>query len=85
MEESVHGSAQREEHAGGSAVQLGEVHLHCGLFAGMAGRCRGSPEPARKHKTGMRLDLNTVSAFDFFLIFFFFCEQIRSLLIHPFI
>lgn len=60
MEEPVHGSAQREEHVGGSAVQLEEVHLHCGLFAGLAGRCRGSPEPARKHKTGMRLDLNTV-------------------------
>ncbi len=55
MEESVHGSAQCEEHAGGGAVQLGEVQLHCGLLTGLAGGRRGNPEPARKHKTGMRL------------------------------
>lgn len=53
--ESVHGSAQCAEHAGGGAVQLGEVQLHRGLLTGLAGGCRGSPEAARKHKTGMRL------------------------------
>lgn len=39
VEESVHGSAQCEEHAGGGAVQLGEVQLHCGLPTGLAGGC----------------------------------------------
>lgn len=46
MEEPVHGGAQLEEHAGGGAVQLGEVHLHRGLFTGLAGGRRGSDEPA---------------------------------------
>lgn len=49
MEESVDGTAQCEEHAGGGAVQLGEVQLHRGLPTGLAGGCRGSPESARKH------------------------------------
>lgn len=54
MEEPVHGGAQCEEHAGGGAVQLGEVQLHRGLLTGLAGGRRGSPVPARKHQTGMR-------------------------------
>lgn len=52
MEESVHGGAQCKEYAGGGSVQLGEVQLHRGLFTGLAGRCRGSSKPARKHKEG---------------------------------
>lgn len=82
VEESVHGSAQCEEHAGGGAVQLGEIQLHCGLLTGLAGGCRGSPEPARKHKTGMRLTINIVGNFT---IYFFFSAQIKSPLKHVFI
>lgn len=55
MEESIHGSTQREEHAGGSAVQLGEVYLHRGLFTDLAGGCRRCSEPTRELKTGTAL------------------------------
>lgn len=84
MEESVHGSAQCEEHAGRGAVQLGEVQLHCGLLTGLAGGCRGSLEPARKHQTGMRLTLNSVGNPIIYLKFFL-CAQIKRPLIHAFI
>lgn len=60
VEESVHGSAQCAEHAGGGAVQLGEVQLHGGFLTGLVGGCGGCPEPARKHKTGMKLTVYSV-------------------------
>lgn len=53
VEESVHGGPQCKEYAGGGSIQLGEVHLCCGLFTGLVGGCRGNSKPAGKHKEGM--------------------------------
>lgn len=84
MEEFVHGGAQCEEHAGGGAVQLGEVQLHCGLLTGLAGGCRRSPEPARKRKAGMSLTPHIVGN-SLYLKGCFVCVQIKRPLKQAFI